>query len=166
MSIECVIHSFSYSLDFLREQVADISPVDMVKQPNGIANHPAWVLGHLTFSCQAIGGEIGLAPWLPDHWESAYGTGSCPKPDQTCYLPKLEALNKLADAQSKVIAALRKLSVGQLDQSLPDESFRKILPTVRHAVTQVLVAHVANHVGQMTLWRRAMKLPTVSRPFL
>ncbi len=41
MTMKPVLHSFAYSLDFLREQVADINDTDMVKQPSGIVNHPA-----------------------------------------------------------------------------------------------------------------------------
>lgn len=166
MSIEAVIHSFSFNLEFLCEQVSDVSEDQMVAQPNGIANHPAWVLGHLTFSCQAIGCEIGLDEWLPETWAAMYGTGSVPQPDRVCYPPTRESLFSLERARNKVTQAVRRLSDRELDQPLPDESFRKVLPTVRHAVTQILVAHTANHVGQITLWRNAMQLPRISRPFL
>lgn len=166
MSTETVIHSFAYNLNFLREQVADVASSDMVMQPNGIKNHPSWVLGHLTFSCQAIGGEIGLNPWLPESWSAEFGTGSCPIPDSSSYPVKQQALELLLAAEHKVIGAVEKLTDHQLDQPLPDEGFREILPTVRHAVTQILVAHTANHVGQMTLWRQAMNLQRISRPFL
>jgi hypothetical protein len=39
MTMEPVLHSFAYRLDFLREQVADVPPDDMVAQPDGIMNH-------------------------------------------------------------------------------------------------------------------------------
>lgn len=166
MSIDAVIYSFAYNLAFLKEQVADVVESDMVAQPNGIANHPSWVLGHLAYSCQAIGGEIGLDEWLPATSAALYGTGSVPKSEVTCYPTKRESLARLNHAEQQIIAAAQRLSDQELDTCLPDESFRKQLPTVRHAVTQILVAHSANHVGQMTLWRNAMNLPPVSRPFL
>jgi hypothetical protein len=50
-----VLHSFAYALNFLREQVADVGAADMVAQSNGIMNHPAWVIGHLTYSCEHLG---------------------------------------------------------------------------------------------------------------
>ncbi len=55
MTMKPVLHSFVYCLDFLREQVADVAAADMVAQPNGIMNHPAWVIGHLTYTCQIVG---------------------------------------------------------------------------------------------------------------
>jgi len=163
--MKTVLHSFAYCLDYLRDQVADLSPDQMVAQPNGIKNHPAWVIGHLTGSCQLLGGEIGLPPWLPDDWAKRFGTGSVPTADANAYEPKAAALARLTDAQSRITAAVGRLNDSQLDQPLPDEVHRAVLPTVRHALTHVLVGHTANHVGQLILWRKAMRLTPLNRSF-
>lgn len=42
MTLNPILHSFKYGLDHLREQVPDVNETDMVAQPNGILNHPAW----------------------------------------------------------------------------------------------------------------------------
>ena len=34
-----------------------------------------------------------------------------------------------------------------------------------HALTQVLVGHTSMHVGQITVWRKAMSLPAMTRAF-
>jgi hypothetical protein len=81
MTMKPVLHSFAYCLDFLREQVADVAAADMVAQPNGIMNHPAWVIGHLTYTCQQLGGAIGQPAWLPNDWAARFGTGSVPVAD-------------------------------------------------------------------------------------
>ena len=164
--MHAVLHSFSYCLDYFREQVTDVAPADMTAQPNGFLMHPAWVLGHLTYSCQALGVEIGLSPWLPAVWAANFGTGSVPFPDPKAYVDKAEGLAMLTDAQRRISTAVEQLTASQLDAPLPDERFRFVLPTIRHAITQVLIAHTANHVGQVTLWRRAMDLPTIKRPFV
>jgi hypothetical protein len=41
-TLEPVLHSFAYGLDFLREQLADVNAPAMVAQPNDIMNHPSW----------------------------------------------------------------------------------------------------------------------------
>ncbi|HYO09226.1 MAG TPA: DinB family protein [Tepidisphaeraceae bacterium] len=160
-----VLHSFAYCLDFLREQVAEVPAADMVAQPNGIANHPAWVIGHLTFTCQMLGGTIGLPEWLPDNWAGRFGTGSVPVADAGAYESKRDALTLLADAQSRITRAVEQLDDAQLDQPFPDPSYHDVFPTIRHALTQVLVGHTANHVGQLTVWRRAMGIPPLRRSF-
>src|SRR5262245_57559510 len=92
MTMNAVLHSFTYSLDFLREQVASIAPADMVAQPHGIKNHPAWTIGHLTHVCEMLGGAIGLAPWLPNDFAKRFGTGSVPVADMSLYETKEKAL--------------------------------------------------------------------------
>ena len=163
--MKAVLHSFAYCLDYLRDQVKDLADADMVAQPNGIMNHPAWVIGHLTHACQLLGGAIGIPPWLPSDWADRFGTGSVPVADPTRYGTKASALATLADAQTRITAVVASLTDAQLDVPFPVESYRDVFPTIRHALTQVLVGHTANHIGQVSVWRRAMGLPPMSRPF-
>ena len=165
MTMNPVLHSFAYALDFLREQVADVAAADMVAQPHGIMNHPAWVIGHLTYTCQMLGGAIELPEWLPDDWAGRFGTGSVPAADAGLYESKDDALRVLRDAQSRIASAVGRLGDARLDEAFPDESYRDVFPTIRHALTQVLVGHTANHVGQLTVWRKAMGLPRMGRSF-
>lgn len=160
-----VLHSFAYCLDYLREQVADVSAAEMTAQPNGIMNHPAWVIGHLTNACQLLGGVIGLKVWLPQDWAKRFGTGSIPVSDSGQYETKEKALEILRDAQMRITQAIENLDDSQLDKPFPDESYLEVFPTIRHALTQVLVGHTANHVGQISVWRRAMGLPPMGRVF-
>ena len=161
-----VLHSFAYSLDYLREQVADVSPDDMVALPNGIANHPAWIVGHLAFACQLLGGAVaGLPELLPAHWAARYGTGSVPVADVNAYESKADALAILADAQSRITQAVERLDEARLDEPFPEPSYLEVFPTVRHSLNQVLVGHTAFHVGQVSVWRRAMGLPQMARGF-
>lgn len=165
MTMKPVLHSFGYCLDFLREQVADVAAIDMTAQPNGIMNHPAWVIGHLTHTCQLLGGVVGIPEWLPGDWAERYGTGSVPVSHVAMYETKDEALAILGDAQSRMTQAVERLDDSRLDQPFPDESYLDVFPTVRHALTQVLVGHTANHIGQVSVWRRAMGLPGMKRAF-
>ena len=164
-SIEPVLHSFAYSLDYLREQVADIEADDMAAQPNGIMNHPAWVIGHLAYACQLLGRSIGLSKFLPDGWSKRYGTGSVPVAESSVYETKESALAILIEAQTRITEAVQRLDDSQLDAPFPVESYRVVFPTIRHALTQVLVGHTANHIGQLSVWRRAMGLPPMGRSF-
>jgi hypothetical protein len=160
-----VLHSFAYCLDFLREQVADVAAADMVAQPNGIMNHPAWVIGHLTHTYQLLGGVVGLPEWLPNDWCKRYGTGSVPVADASFYETKDKALEILSDAQSGILRAVNQLNDSDLDKPFPDESYLAVFPTIRHALTQVLVGHTANHIGQVSVWRKAMNFTPMGRAF-
>jgi hypothetical protein len=160
-----VLHSFAYALNYLRDQVADVAAAEMVAQPKGIMNHPAWTIGHLTHSCQMLGGAIGLPPWLPNEWPTRFATGTAPVADASIYEPKERALAILRDARSRLTSAVERLDDVRLDQPFPDEAYRDVFPTIRHALTQVLVGHTSFHVGQVSVWRRAMGLPGIGRVF-
>lgn len=163
--MRAVLHSFAYSLDFVRELLDDVPDELMTHQPTGIPNHASWTVGHLTYSCQAIGGEIGMPEWLPGDYRLKFGTGSKPQAERNQYAPKSEALEELRSSAELVAKVVGQLTSEQLDCPLPDERFRLILPTIRHALTQVLVGHTGNHVGQLSLWRRASGFSPLSRPF-
>lgn len=165
MSMAPVLHSFAYGIAFLREQVGDVSAADMVALPAEVPNHPAWTIGHLAFICEAIGGVVGLSPWLPEGWAGRYGPGSVPVADAGAYEGKERLLAVLGEACERVRGAVEGLDDAALDRAFPDASYQEVFPTVRHALVQVLVGHTAYHVGQVGVWRRAMGLPGLGRSF-
>jgi uncharacterized damage-inducible protein DinB len=112
-------------------------------------------MGHLTSSCQALGGELGLATWLPAQWEQQFGTGSIPTSDRSAYPSKEELLAALADGQARVSNRLADLGDAGMSTALPDKRYKTKFPTVGHAVVHILTGHAAVHVGQISVWRRA-----------
>ncbi len=161
-----VLNSFGYCLDFVYDLVGQLTDEEMVSQPAGLLNHPAWVAGHLTFSCQALSREIGMKTWLPTNWGKRYGMGSIPVADIAAYESKLELTEILRNAQARISVDVQGLTEAQLAAPLPDEKYHSVLPTVGHCVTQILVAHTAYHIGQLVVWRRKMGLPPLEKPFL
>ncbi|MCA9200109.1 MAG: DinB family protein, partial [Planctomycetales bacterium] len=97
-----VLHSYHLHLQHLNRLVADLTSEQMVAQPNGVLNHPAWTLGHLIHSCEAIGGELGLQPWLPSEWHTLFGTGSVPAADVSKYADKHALLAALEDGRTRL----------------------------------------------------------------
>jgi uncharacterized damage-inducible protein DinB len=153
--VDEVLNSYSLTLGYLRRLVDDVPDAELARQPNGMVNHPAWVIGHLTHSCEAIAGELGLQPWLPENWNRQYGTGSVPTADRSAYPTKAELLAMLSDAQARVSEQLVSLGETGMEAPLPDERYRTMFPTVGHAVVHILIGHAAVHVGQVSAWRRA-----------
>ena len=163
--VDEVLNSYRLTLAYLRRLVADVPDVDLSRQPNGVANHPAWVMGHLTYSCQALGGELGLATWLPAQWEQLYGTGSIPTSDRSAYPSKEELLAALVDGQVRIQSAYGSRRRGNV-HGLPDERYRTTYPTVGYAVLHILTGHAAVHVGQVSVWRRAAGYQPLSDIFV
>jgi hypothetical protein len=159
-----ILNSFEFPLEFLRRLISHLDEGQMVCQPQNVPNHPAWTIGHLVYSGQQIGGEIGLSPWLPADWGQQFGTGSTPVADPNAYPSKAALLAALDDGKVRLTAALGKMTEGDLNQPLPDVRFRGQFPTVGHAVLHILSGHTALHIGQLTVWRRVMGLDVVPEP--
>ena len=90
---------------------------------------------------------------------------SVPVADESVYEPKEKVLAVLGEVQSRVTRAALELDDARLDVPFPEPALLDVFPTVRHALTQVLVGHTSMHVGQITVWRKAMGLPAMKRAF-
>lgn len=155
-----LVSCFERTLAFLHDSVADLSDEELVLQPPGVPNHAAWTLGHVIHSCQAMAGELGVQPWLPDDWESRFGYGSLPAAVASQYPGKAALLAGLDEASRRLRTALLELDQAALAEPLPDEQVREILPTKGHALLQIVAAHTAYHAGQLAVWRRAIGRPS------
>lgn len=158
--IECIINSFQLRLADVRRLVADLSDEQMTAQPAvGLhMNPPAWQLGHIVCSMQAIGGEMGLSPWLSESWTQRFSQGSRTMVDADGCPNRNELLSALADGEWRIVERLRVMTADELAGPLPDTRFRDAFPSLGHAVLHILAGHVAVHVGQLAAWRRAMGL--------
>jgi len=151
-----LVFSFEHTIAYIENQVSDLSDQDMALQPAGVPNHPAWTLGHIIHSCQAMAGELGVEPWLPGDWESRFGYGSVPAPGVLEPLDKATLLAALAEASRRLRTALSRLDERTLADPLPDEKSHEVFPTKGHALLQVVAVHTAFHAGQLAAWRRAI----------
>jgi hypothetical protein len=147
-----------------RRLVADLEAQEMVASPIGAPAHAAWALGHLVVSCQAIGEELDLAHWLEEPFRALFATGSHPTPDAGRYPSRDELLDRLADGEARVVAAVRALGAAGLARPLPDARYRSLLPTSAHALVYASCNHAAYHVGLLAAWRKAAGFPPAS-PF-
>ena len=160
-----ILTTYTLNLQHLRRLIEDLDEKQIVAHRDAAPNHPAWILGHLIHSCEAICGELGLDPWLPEDWRECFGTGSTPVADANSYPTKDFLLDMLNDAYQRLSTALAEFGEVGLARPLPDEEYRKSLPTIGHALVHILASHTALHIGQLTVWRRAMGLPHVPEMF-
>lgn len=161
-----ILNSYSLSLNFLKQQLVDVPTELWAAQPNGAVNHAAWTLGHLIYSAELIGGEMGLTPWLPSDWKGKYGTGSEPTDSREAYPDKEALVAMLDDAERRIRERVQEIGEAGLAELLPDMRFRNVFPSTGHAVLHILVAHTASHIGQLIVWRRLLPIASSTSVFL
>jgi hypothetical protein len=155
------LNSYAIALDSARRMLADLRDSQWFDQPTEGMNHPAWIVGHLIYSFQLIGVEMGLAPWLPEDWPERFATENRPAAARERYPAASELLSAFDDAAERVQRRLAEIDDADLAGPLPDPRHRETFPSLAHAVLHILTVHTAVHLGQLSAWRRAMRLPDV-----
>ena len=67
---EHVIFTYRFNLGHIRSLVKDLTDEQMVAQPHGVVNHPAWTLKHLASSANYVAKTLGLESTFPPDWEA------------------------------------------------------------------------------------------------
>ena len=159
--LESLLHIYAFDLSYLKMLVDEIPEENLCRQPGGIMNHPAWTLPHLVTGAEFAAKLLGLEPSMPEDWWTKYGRGSRPVDDASAYPSRAEALAALEKQHARVSEALEGVDPTLLEQTMPNEEFRQIMPTIGDGLMFLLATHEAGHLGQITAWRRAMELPLV-----
>ena len=157
---EHLLFTFKFNLGHLESLVEDLTDEQMVQQPHGVVNHPAWTLCHLASAANHTGVALGLESTFPAEWEAAGKTGGEPSADASQYPSKDALLAELKKQHERVAEAVANADPAIFAKEYPDEGTRKYFPTIGDFVDYLLSAHEANHIGQVAAWRRAMGLPS------
>jgi len=141
--------------------VEDIDDAQFAEQPAGLTNHPAWVLGHVTYAMDNFTRQLGGAPPRDDSWYEPFVGGSTPTNNRDAYPSKDDLITAFSDAISMVRDQVRTAGEAGLNKEVEDEQLRAFFPTLGRWAAHVLLSEGPFHVGQVSAWRRAKGLPSV-----
>ena len=155
-----LLSGYQFNLDRSRVMVKDLSDEQMVWQPHGVVNHPAWILGHLALSSDGLARRFGLESTLPDGWADTFGPGGVPSGAVADFPGRDRTLDELAAQHARVADAVGAAdpAVFETPVPFPDERRRKAFPTLGDYAVFVMTIHEGSHIGQIAAWRRAMGL--------
>ena len=155
---EHLLFTYKFNLGHLESLVQDLTDQQMVQQPHGVVNHPAWTISHLASSANFVAKALGLESTFPATWEEAPKPGSVPSGDVSQYPSKADLLTELTAQHERVAEAVANADPAVFANEYPDEAVRKYFPTIGDMVNYMLGAHEGTHIGQVAAWRRAMGL--------
>ena len=154
---------YQFNLGFAEMLVKDLSAEQMVAQPGGVINHPAWSLGHLAVYSGDLGELLGLESNVPDGWSETFKTGGEPSGDPADYPSKEEILEELKQQHARNTEAVKNFDASRFSDPHPDEGRRKYFPTRGDQIVFMMTSHEMDHLGQIAAWRRAMGLGAAIR---
>ena len=156
--LEHLSYLYGFNLDRSRTLVKDLNDNQMVQQPNGLVNHPAWSIGHLSLSAEELGQLLGLESNLPAGWSKKFNGSEIPIVNVSHYPSKLELLAELSTQHARNTEALKESHTSLFSQEHPNENVRKKFPTKGDMILFLMTSHEMLHLGQLAAWRRAMGL--------
>ena len=68
--LEHALFTYRFNLGHIESLVKDLTDEQMVSQPNGVINHPAWTLRHLASSSNFLAKTLGLESTTPAEWDA------------------------------------------------------------------------------------------------
>ena len=153
-----LLSTYRFNLHRAGTLVGDLSDEQMCRQPHGVVNHPAWILGHLALSSNQLATILGLESTFPGAWSEAFRAGGMPSDRAADFPPKQALLDELAAQHQRVAEALAAADPAVFDRPHPGEKTRKRFPTVGDYAVFLVSSHEGAHLGQIAAWRRAMGL--------
>lgn len=150
-----IAHALAGNMNKLEAAIENLDDSVLFFQPAEGVNHIAWNVGHLVYSFQAIGEEMGIPRWLSSEWVDLFRQGSHLRASGELYPKRAALLESLRDGKRRILERLEQMSPEEMAGQLPDKRFRHILPTLGHAVLNTLVFHFGLHYGYICAVRKA-----------
>ena len=163
--IKEIINQYDFNLAFARKLVEDLTADQMTTCPSiGFENHPAFTLGHLVTGSALMIEDMGGQYQIPEGWSELFlrkgpGDPRLPNDDKTLYPLRAYLLTELEKQHEQVKQLLNKLDDNKLSE-LIQWRFSSFMPTLKDLIVFMCINHEAMHLGQLSAWRRAMKLPS------
>lgn len=123
-------------------------------------NHPAWIFSHLIAYAE-IALALAQGHAFADPADHRFGAKSEPSPNLADYEPKAALLAGWSRLHDDGAHALDQASDATLAAPTPLARWRGMHPTVGDMLVTLMVKHESGHLGQLSAWRRNLRLPRV-----
>lgn len=153
-----IINGLHLNIAYAKVLVKDLSDQELLFQPSGFLNHPAWTLGHLTTSLEMCIDLLGGGYSLDKDWDALFkrkgpGDPQTPNKNQSLYPSKNTLLSKLSYQEKELIRLLNNTA----DEFLNNDhhwKFSNYLPSKADYLHFMISIHFSWHLGQLAEWRR------------
>jgi hypothetical protein len=163
-SIESIVYAWDNQARYALALLEDLTDEQMVLRP-GNMNHPAWIIGHVSLYHPAVVQLLAGQPVDDPKDNELFGfAGRGPVDDLSVYGDKRSMVARFADGHERVAQALLAATPDELLRRPTLERWAAEYPTVEFMLPDLLLHHESNHIGQLSIWRRAAGLPGVVIP--
>lgn len=155
------LNTFRLVVGLVKKGYADIPEDRMRHQPVPGVNPPVWILGHLVSTFNYVPKLLGGEPLCPPEYGKWFGPTSKLEEMPAALPTKAELLKHLSAVSETILVEFPKATDADLAKPNGLNFMPDALPTMRDVYENILHAHPMLHFGQLTVWRKLMKLPPV-----
>ncbi len=164
-SAQSIVYAWDNSLHYALALLDDLTEEQMLLQPGGNMNHPAWILGHLALYYPIVLSLLLGEPFADPADDKLFGFRGCgPQSDLNLYGSKASQINRMSDGHEQVAKALLAATPEQFNRPPSLPRWAEMYPTVEFMLPDLLLVHENIHVGQLSIWRRAAGLSGIPFP--
>ena len=158
---ELLADALARDVNLLKGTLGDFTDADMLVRPAPAANHAAWQLGHTIVSETNAGNLVrpGAMPELPAGFAARFAKDKAQSNHAGDFPGKNELIAQFEKTRQGTVAWARALTPDDLGAPTP-EKLRGWAPTVG-ALALALSGHLAMHIGQFQVVRRALGKPVL-----
>ena len=164
-STQSVVYAWDNTLKYALALLDDLTEEQMLLQPGGNMNHPAWMLGHLSLYYPIVPKLLSGESFADPADDDLFGfRGRGPQADSNLYGSKDSQLQRMSDGHEQVAQALLAAKPDQFKQPPSLARWAEMYPTVEFMLPDLMLVHENIHVGQLSIWRRVAGMPSVAFP--
>lgn len=152
-----VVNAARIMLGLMEKQIEGMSAQELVQQPGGVKNHPVWTMGHIALTLN------GMVQWMggtsafdQEKWGKLFGGGSQPVADAKAYPSPQELMQTVQKLYAQASEMYLKAPSEVLRGPNPRAEIMPMCTTLGSMVVFLMSAHMSEHIGQISAWRRAM----------
>jgi len=157
---ETELKLFAFMQAYGLKLIEDIDPNEMVQRPIENGTSGSWLLGHLSVVYDRVGSMMTGQTFLDESWHEHFKPGSPVLSDANVYPKKDELVQAYTEGHTRLEEALGKATPDTLNGPNPIEWLVPYLPTAADLIAHILTTHEATHLGQFSMWRRALGKPS------
>ncbi|QQE10737.1 DinB family protein [Planctomycetota bacterium] len=158
ISVEQLLQAYELHKNITISLIDTIPAERFTEQPEGIKNHPAWILGHMVVAENNAYKLITGKSICSDEENELFTVGSEPVGDAGLYPDKTALVEKYLEMHRLLSEALEDCLSEVFAREMPVERLKPRFPTLGTFFVHVCSGHEGYHLGQMNVWRKVTGL--------
>jgi hypothetical protein len=164
-SPQSIVYAWDNQLHYALALLEDVTDEQFVLRPGGNMNHPAWIIGHVSLYHGAATALLNGEPMTDPKDDPLFGfEGRGPLEELAPYGSKQAMLDRFATGHERVAQTLLSAKPGDFQRKPSLPRWAAQYPTVEFMLPDLLILHESMHIGQISMWRRAVGLAKIQLP--